>query len=732
MIQKAAIILILLAASVAAADDFAFVQISDIHVSPHPVSLSATPELRGADCIAWLAEQTRGPQRVSKSVETPAPAFAIATGDLTEYGVIGNTWADFEHAFANLPCPLYVLPGNHDNTWVAMFHIMRKRYGGPNYSFDQHGIHFICLNSASPQEPVPSFDVTTRTFLTRDLERTPASTPVIVAMHHPPDSSEFANPVEYETLIDTLKYHNVVLMIYGHGHSVKHTDLDGIDGVMGGSTFGKNAGYGVVSIRGDELRYDYHYMHDPEQAGESESKDRWRKVLKKHISRQEPKRLFKVVFPQNGHAVEGNMCVVDLAFSFDRTANDADGATIVFKLDGEPVETKPQPSVYSDEAFHHAAMFSLEGVKPGGHLLTADAVLKDGRHDRRAITFYRESTDPKVLWRVQTEAAIKAAPVIAGHLLIVADTAGKLTAYDRYTGQSQWSFSTGGEILGAPAVTRSLLIFGSGDGKVYAVDDTGKERWNYEAGAPVYSPPLVDNGVAYVGDNAGCLHAINVETGKKQWIFDRADYAIEAAPIRWGDSIVFGAWDGYLYAVDRSTGKLAWKALGPKSRDGKAPRYYAPADCSPIVLGDALFVCDRGYQLGTYNRSGEFQRLIANKIAAIAADPSGNGFYTRSIEDFVSAFGIDGKPVWTTAIAAGRFPIPPTVCDGRLYICSNRGLLSVLDAETGKAWADYQATPGSYVMAPLAVSNDDICYAAAIDGTITALRFENESVIRNP
>jgi len=196
-------------------------------------------------------------------------------------------------------------------------------------------------------------------------------------------------------------------------------------------------------------------------------------------------------------------------------------------------------------------------------------------------------------------AAIKAQPLVIGYTLVVAGNDGRATALDKRTGTEQWSFATGGEILWRPAWSGDMLVIGSGDGQVYALSDAGKLQWKYNAGAPVYGWPLIAGGTVYIGDNGGRLHALDVKDGARRWTFERADFTIESQPAVWGDLIVCGAWDGYLYALNSTDGKLRWKAYGPAASEKKS-RYYAPADCGPVVINDTLFVCDRGYELGTF------------------------------------------------------------------------------------------------------------------------------------
>jgi len=713
-----------------AVSDFTVLHISDIHVNPHLARLGKPEAVRGADSIAWICQQAGKLQNVpTLSEPAPAPAFVLATGDLTEYGVIDDTWQVVEDAFATLPCPLHVLPGNHDNTWVALYGVMRKRHGGENYAFTQHGCRFIGLSSASPQEPVPCLDGKTRSWLKSELEGVPRGMPVIVALHHPPYVTEFAHPVELDTVVDLLRDHNVALLLYGHGHGVEHREICGLDGVMGGSTYGKNAGYGLLSMQDGRLRYAYHYHRDPRAKGDEAAKPGWKMVLNKPLPHEPAPRLFAIAQPAaDGSSGEGPT----LPLVLKRNGSESDSANWAVRVNGNPVSMAVRPVESESSPGTVSGSVPLDGLLPGIHLLTVQITLSDGRTDQRSRVFRVNAPDVEVLWKADAPRAIKAGPVIVGDLVVHAGNDGSVVASDRVTGRQRWAFKTGAEILGTPAWNGQYFVVGAGDGKVYALDNQGRQRWVYEAGQPVYGWPLIEGDTAFVGDNGGRMHAISLADGSKRWVFERADFSIESRPAVWKDLLVFGAWDGYLYAVDKSTGKLRWKSLGPKSSDGGAARYYAPADCGPIVVADALFVCDRGYRLGTYDPDGKLGSTWDAGVAAIVPAADGRHFYARTTESHVRKYDGSGQVIWDKEISAGRFPIPPTEHDGRLYVCSNTGLLSVLDARDGKTLWQYQATPGFYVMAPVTVDaggagEEPVCYVAGMDGSLPALRYRQKT-----
>ncbi|MCP4589964.1 MAG: PQQ-binding-like beta-propeller repeat protein [bacterium] len=711
-------------------EDFACLHLTDIHVNPHLLRSGEPGPLRGGETIAWLCREAAKPQDLPALENAlPPPEFALATGDLTEYGVIDDTWDVFEDAFAPLPIPLYVLPGNHDNTWVAMYEVMRARHGGENYTFDHGGCRFLCISSASGQEPVPSIDAKTRAWLMSVLERTPSHQPIFLALHHPLHSSEFASPIERDTLVDMLRDHNVALILYGHGHGVEHRDHGGIPGVMGGSTFGKNAGYGVLSVRKGTLRYAYRYHKgDPRTPVDERNGPVWRSVYEAPLRSAPPPRPIEIDSPTAGATVSGDEVTVQLA---RRDRPEAPGTLKVsLAVDGQPLADIPDAE--SDQT---DVLLPTDGLTAGAHLLSAYASWEASPSDPatgpisdvRTRVFYVDRPEVEVIWRRHRAAAIKGGLLLVGELLIVTGNDGVVTALDRRSGHQRWSFATGAEILGTPAWSGELLAVGSGDGWVYALDAHGRERWKFHAGLPVYGWPLIDGDEVFIGDNGGRMHALTLATGELRWTFARADYGIESQPALWNDRVVFGAWDGYLYAVGRSDGELQWKSWGPKSAEGRAARYYAPADCGPVVVDDRLLVCDRGYVLASYTAEGDLEPTLATGISAIAPAPDNRSLFYRKLRDGCGLMAGDGKVLWESDVPAGRFPIPPTLRDGKIYVCSNRGLLSVLDAADGTMLWTYQVTPGSYVMASPAVDADGVCYVAGVDGSVTALRYRQNT-----
>jgi outer membrane protein assembly factor BamB len=160
-----------------------------------------------------------------------------------------------------------------------------------------------------------------------------------------------------------------------------------------------------------------------------------------------------------------------------------------------------------------------------------------------------------------------AATVMSGSVYIgSADR--KLYAVDAQTGQERWHFDTQGIVRSTPAVSGGQVFIGSYDHNVYAVDaTTGAPRWKYDTLREVVSSPLVVNGTVYVGSRCSNLFALDARTGKVKWkYFYWSSWVESSARLR--DGILYVGSSDYqqLFAIDAASGKLLWNF----STDGSA------------------------------------------------------------------------------------------------------------------------------------------------------------------
>jgi 3',5'-cyclic AMP phosphodiesterase CpdA len=159
-------------------------------------------------------------------VAARAPDAVLLTGDLVDAGR-PEEYAHLRRLLAPLACPVYVIPGNHDDRDAlrAGFadHAYLPRAGFLHYAIEAHAVRLIGLDSTEPGEAGGRLCATRLAWLADTLARAP-TTPTIVFVHHPPfatgiahmDKIALADPAPLAALI--ARHAQVERLLCGHLH----------------------------------------------------------------------------------------------------------------------------------------------------------------------------------------------------------------------------------------------------------------------------------------------------------------------------------------------------------------------------------------------------------------------------------------------------------------------------------------------------------------------------------
>ena len=178
----------------------------------------------------------------------------------------------------------------------------------------------------------------------------------------------------------------------------------------------------------------------------------------------------------------------------------------------------------------------------------------------------------------------------------------RVFAFDKKTGELNWTSSTGGLPVDSPYQTpvitvidgQKQLVIGSGDGGVYGFQPrTGKKLWGHQVSKRgINASPLVDGSRVYVCtgevniDNSysGTVRCIDVAGGKPKELWRRDGLEAGFATPTIADGVFYVIDNkGKLHALDAQTGKPLWKRPYSAGTIGKAS----------LVYGDGkLYVCE--------------------------------------------------------------------------------------------------------------------------------------------
>jgi outer membrane protein assembly factor BamB len=218
------------------------------------------------------------------------------------------------------------------------------------------------------------------------------------------------------------------------------------------------------------------------------------------------------------------------------------------------------------------------------------------------VIAYRELEDGlETIWKAQLDSEIRAIPEVDGEQVFVRSVDGRLRSLSVHDGLQQWLVSRRVPALSltgnsSPLVAGQLVISGFDDGKLTAYDrDNGKTQWETTVSLPsgrTEVERLVDldgqfvmrDGVVYVVSFQGHLAAVQVVSGDLLW--SRKFSSFQAIAID-DNSIYLSAENSDLWSIDRRTGSAFWKQ----------DVLHARKITAPTIVGDKLVVADfEGFQ----------------------------------------------------------------------------------------------------------------------------------------
>src|SRR5690606_26927700 len=111
-----------------------------------------------------------------------------------------------------------------------------------------------------------------------------------------------------------------------------------------------------------------------------------------------------------------------------------------------------------------------------------------------------------VVWKYRDDNRqfeIHSSPAVTEDLVIIGSRDKRLHAINRKTGKAEWTFATRGGIDSSPVVAGDRVYFGSKDKAVYGVSlSDGSEAWKFNAAQPITASPAIAQGCLVIGTAA--------------------------------------------------------------------------------------------------------------------------------------------------------------------------------------------------------------------------------------
>lgn len=208
------------------------------------------------------------------------------------------------------------------------------------------------------------------------------------------------------------------------------------------------------------------------------------------------------------------------------------------------------------------------------------------------------------------------------------------------------------------------------------------------------SAPVADKTCIYQGTDEGYIVAIDKKTGDIAWRFKThftaGQKGIYSSPVLYRDSLFLGAYDGNVYCLNKKTGEVRWVSF-----EGD----YIGS--SPVVASNLGYVFI-GLEFG----------LIFKQGGVIALDAT------------------TGKVIWVDRKISGYVHASPEYsAKYNMVVCgSNNGVLYAFDAKSGKRLWKF-ATKGEIKYRPVFDEERGVVAVGSFDGGLYVLRVHDGSLI---
>ena len=328
------------------------------------------------------------------------------------------------------------------------------------------------------------------------------------------------------------------------------------------------------------------------------------------------------------------------------------------------------------------------------------------------------------VWHKALKGGVYSTPVTDGKSLYIGDDVGVMYALDAKTGKTRWTFDTGMRIVGSPAVSEGVVVFGSANYTIYGLHaKTGKQLWHITTNQAVMGAATIHEGIAYIGGGDGRMFAIDIHTGKVKWSFDQLTNYVLTRPLVYNDKLYFGCWDTHFYALNLSDGSLAWKW-----NNGKGNPKLSPASVWPVAANGKIFITapDRYFTCLDAETGEQVWRTKQYKVReTVGLSEDGKTVYSKCMWDTVVAMDATTHEPVTRWAAHADFgyehnPAMPLEKEGTLWVSTKNGLLLGMDAATGKVLWRHKIG-NSILNTPLPLSGKE-CIFTSSEGTITYIR----------
>ncbi len=194
--------------------------------------------------------------------------------------------------------------------------------------------------------------------------------------------------------------------------------------------------------------------------------------------------------------------------------------------------------------------------------------------DHRGLIVALDAETGKTLWETPSKAPISSPVEANDGLLLVGTSEATVLAFHLEDGSPAWQAPVSSEVLAAPRIAEGIVVVHTVDGRVFGLNAAdGKRLWVYDRSVPVLTlrgtgalQPVP--GAVVVGFDSGKLAALSMRDGRPLWETSIAIPSgrselermvdIDSAPKIEGSTVYVVTYQGRVAAVELFSGRIQW------------------------------------------------------------------------------------------------------------------------------------------------------------------------------
>jgi outer membrane protein assembly factor BamB len=314
---------------------------------------------------------------------------------------------------------------------------------------------------------------------------------------------------------------------------------------------------------------------------------------------------------------------------------------------------------------------------------------KDNTEPPAELTAFNEQVKLKRIWSRDTgsgtdEQFVQLVPFVAGERVFVADRSGAVRAYTLDKGEQLWHAKTRVAISAGPGGGDGLMVVGSSDADLIALDaETGEERWRTAGSSEVLSVPLIYRGIVVVQTVDGYLAGLDASSGERLWVQGRTVPVLTlrgtSTALVEGGAVIAGFANGKITALDIKSGAPLWEAVVAVPSGRSELQRMVDVDANPVVRDGVLYVVSFQGQMAAVGLQNG--RLLWNRdmsaYAGIAVD-AGQVYVTDENSEVWALDRDTGASLWKQSALRRRALTGPTVAGGYVAVGDFAGYVHLL------------------------------------------------------